>query len=64
MRLITTDGKRTARPLTDLDKLIILARRTPYRDMNEAAKLRLKLLLAWEHQQREILRFGHNPKRR
>ena len=58
MRLITDSGMRVDRPLTDLDKLLTLAKRTPYAQMNQVAKLRIKLLLHIEHQERERRRFA------
>ncbi|MCB1688645.1 MAG: hypothetical protein KDI33_09180 [Halioglobus sp.] len=58
MRLITQDGMRLDRPLTDLDRLILLSRTTEYRDMNVAAKLRLRLLLDMQHAERERIRFA------
>ena len=56
----TNDTQRDAGrpPLSDLDRLILLARITPYREMNEAAKLRLSLLLHMQHEERERTRFA------
>lgn len=58
MRLMTNYGRRVDRPLSDLDKLITLARETPYATMSEATKLRLSLLLHIQHQERERIRFA------
>jgi hypothetical protein len=58
MRLMTNHGMRVDRHPSDLDKLLTLARRTPYREMNEAAKLRLMLLLELQHAERERIRFA------
>ena len=58
MRLMTNDGMGVDRPLSELDKLITLARATPYREMSEATKLRFSLLLHIQHQERERIRFA------
>ena len=58
MRLITDYGMRLDRPLSDLDRMILLARMTPYQELNDADRQRLKLLLDLQHQERERIRFA------
>jgi len=57
MRLITQSGVRLDRPLSDLDRMILLARMTPYHELSLKARQRLKLLLDLQHQEREAIRF-------
>lgn len=58
MRLATNYGRRVDAPLTDLDRLILLARMTPYRELSDADRQRLKLLLSLQHAEREAIRFA------
>jgi len=57
MRLIAQEGVRLDRPLSDLDRMILLARMTPYHELSQRDRQRLKLLLDLQHQEREAIRF-------
>ena len=58
MELIAHYGHRTDRPLSDLDRLMILARMTPYSDLPEIQRLRIKFELDMQHREREHIRFA------
>ena len=56
MQLITNNGKRLDRR-ADLADLI----QSPYAGLTEAQRQRVKRILLADHNEREILRFGHVP---
>ena len=64
MQLIANYGHRVDRPLTDLDRLILKARMTPYRQLSDADRQRLKLLLGLQHAERERIQFVPTNQRR
>ena len=58
MRLIAQEGVRVDHPPpTDLDRMILLARMTPYHELSQRDRQRLKLLLDLQHREREAIRF-------
>ena len=58
MQLITACGTRIDRPsMSDLDLLLLKIRMTPYSELTEIQRLRLKLELELSHQAREVIRF-------
>ncbi len=57
MMQITESGVRLDRPLSDLDRAVLLARMTPYHELTQRDRQRLKLLLDLQHQERETIRF-------
>jgi hypothetical protein len=58
MRLITDGGRRVDHPPpTDLDYMILKIRATPYAQLRDGDRRRLKLLLDIQHDKREAIRF-------
>ena len=57
MILIAQEGVRLDRPLSDLDRMILLIRMTPYHELSQRDRQRLKLLLDLQHREREAIRF-------
>jgi hypothetical protein len=57
MRLIAQEGVRLDRSLSDLDRMILLIRMTPYHELSQRDRQRLKLLLDLQHREREAIRF-------
>lgn len=58
MKLITDGGRRTDRQ-TELAELV----NRPLTTLSPDDRQRIKDLLAWDHAQREIVRYGHRPRR-
>jgi len=58
MKLVADHGMRLDRPLSDLDRMMYLARCTPYLDLPDDHKRDLVRLLAQKHQAREHIRFS------
>lgn len=58
MRLIAMEGVRLDRPLSDLDRMTLLIRMTPFDKLNTTTRQRIKTLLERQHRERERVRFA------